>query len=728
MPPAERAPWYERAATKDERTDRTRWRLLDERGRQRWKYLKTKKEADEWPQTAADRFHLGLDTQLPDQSPAHTPLEAVHNGLSFFSELQLDPGNWACEYGGPMFLLPGCVITWYVTGTDVPEETKTEIRNYLWARQNKIDGGWGLHIEGDSSVFGTAMNYTTLRLLGAPADDLRLIKARALLHSMGGALMGPHWTKFWLSVLGVYEWEGVNPVPPQLWLLPDWVPIAPWRWWVHMRQVFLPMSFIWSHRYSHPLTPLTRQLRNELYPQAYAAISFAAHRNSISPKDNYHPKTALLNTINWALVNVLPPVMSTIQKRAEDWVYELIQMEDANTDYANLGPVNAPMNMIARMIREGVDSEPVKRHRDRLDDFLWVNKEGMLMNGTNGVQTWDTAFVIQAVVEAGVAQDPKWHPMLLNALKFLDDQQIREECRDQAKCYRHNRKGAWAFSTRDQGYTVSDCTAEGAKSVMLLQALPGFPTLVDRSRLEDAIDVLLTMQNSTGGFASYEQTRGNATLMESLNAAEVFGNIMVEYDYPECSTAVVTGLALFTKTFPDYRAEDIKITMKRAVDWISNAQRPDGAWYGSWGICFTYATMFALESLAAVGDTYASSKRAQAACKFLLEHQNADGGWGESYRSCEIQEWVDHPQGSQVAQTAWACIALMEADFPEKEPIARGLKLIMKRQQANGEWLQEGIEGVFNKTCMISYPNYKFVFPIKALGMFARRHGDAALI
>ena len=25
---------------------------------------------------------------------------------------------------------------------------------------------------------------------------------------------------------------------------------------------------------------------------------------------------------------------------------------------------------------------------------------------------------------------------------------------------------------------------------------------------------------------------------------------------------------------------------------------------------------------------------------------------------------------------------------------------------------------------MISYPNYKFEFPIKALGMFARRFGD----
>lgn len=28
---------------------------------------------------------------------------------------------------------------------------------------------------------------------------------------------------------------------------------------------------------------------------------------------------------------------------------------------------------------------------------------------------------------------------------------------------------------------------------------------------------------------------------------------------------------------------------------------------------------------------------------------------------------------------------------------------------------------------MISYPNYKFIFPIKALGMYAQRYGDEEL-
>jgi lanosterol synthase len=198
---------------------------------------------------------------------------------------------------------------------------------------------------------------------------------------------------------------------------------------------------------------------------------------------------------------------------------------------------------------------------------------------------------------------------------------------------------------------------------------------------------------ASGGFASYEPQRGSE-LLEYLNAAEVFGRIMVEYDYPECTTAVVTVLSLF-QTFSDYRSAEIKKAKEEALKYIRRAQRADGSWYGSWGICFTYAGMFALESLASVGETYANSARVKRGCEFLLSKQMADGGWGESYKSCEQKRYVQHEK-SQVVQTAWVCIALMVAGYPEQAPLKKALTMIMSRQQPNGEWLQEAIEGVFN--------------------------------
>ena len=630
-----------------------------------------------------------------------------------------------------MFLLPGIIITLYVTGQRLSRPFEIEIVRYIFSMQNLGsknggDGGWGLHVEGDSSVFGTAMNYTALRLLGVEATDPRIRKARTCLHNLGGALNGPHWAKFWLSVLGVMQWDVVNPVPPELWLLPDWAPISPWRWWIHMRMVFLPMSNVWSKKWVYEKAesdPLIRQLRQELFTQPHTDIKWTRYRNAISEMDNYHPKTWVLNLINWFLVLIWIPILRTswLMKRAEKWTWEMIQIEDANSDYADLAPVNAPMNMLACYINDGVDSVSVKRHRDRIVDFFWQSGGGMMANGTNGVQTWDTAFAIQALVSAGLATKPEYHEMLLKALQFLEDQQFVDHCAGYSSSkqfsdpptakvgpafgYRQPRRGAWAFSNRTQGYVVSDCTSEAIKSVLMLQTLRDpkdsskylFPTVLSEQRQRWPIDIILTMQNSGGGVASYEPRRGSEYL-EYLNAAEVFGRIMVEYDYPECTTACVTALHQFQLSHPNYRSKEIDSFTKRAVQWIRTNQRADGSWYGSWGICFTYAGMFALESLATQGETFENSERVRRACKFFLDKQHEDGGWGESYKSCETGQWCEHPDGSQLVNTAFTIIALLEAKYPHKEPLEQAINLLMRRQQLNGEWLQEGIEGVFNKS------------------------------
>lgn len=41
------------------------------------------------------------------------------------------------------------------------------------------------HIEGHSTVFGTGLNYTALRILGVSAEHPVMVKARATLHKLG---------------------------------------------------------------------------------------------------------------------------------------------------------------------------------------------------------------------------------------------------------------------------------------------------------------------------------------------------------------------------------------------------------------------------------------------------------------------------------------------------------------------------------------------------------------
>ena len=99
------------------------------------------------------------------------------------------------------------------------------------------------------------------------------------MHARGGAHHITSWGKFWLALLGVYAWEGLNPMPPEMWLLPysNWSGIGwvhPGRFWCHCRMVYLPMSYVYGRRGTCKPSPLTEALRQELYPQPYGSIDW----------------------------------------------------------------------------------------------------------------------------------------------------------------------------------------------------------------------------------------------------------------------------------------------------------------------------------------------------------------------------------------------------------------------------------------------------------------------
>jgi squalene cyclase len=117
------------------------------------------------------------------------------------------PHNSIILFTGPMFLMPGLITVLYLTKAPFSDERKAAMARYLHNHQ-QTDGGWGTHIECASTMFGTVLSYVSLRLLGEPADSDCLVHARAFMHAHGGALFAPSWCKFWLAVLGLYDWDG----------------------------------------------------------------------------------------------------------------------------------------------------------------------------------------------------------------------------------------------------------------------------------------------------------------------------------------------------------------------------------------------------------------------------------------------------------------------------------------------------------------------------------------
>lgn len=403
-----------------------------------------------------------------------------------------------------------------------------------------------------------------------------------------------------------------------------------------------------------------------------------------------------------------------MRQKAIDFTWDQIQFEDRSSSFIDIGPVNKVINFLASYYVQGAKGEHFRKHLDRMPDYLWLGVDGLKMQGYNGCQLWDTAFAMQAI---GEAPEPRQyiHTLQLGYL-YLDDCQVRTDCPELDPYFRHISKGAWPFSTRQHGWPISDCTAEGLRAELTVRELGLMDPLLEDQRIFDAINVLLSYQNDDGGFPTYELMR-TTPKMEAFNVSEVFGAIIVDYSYVELTSAAIRTLLRFQAIWPDHRAPEIARAVERGVAYIKQQQTPAGGWYGSWGVCFSYGTWFAIEGLILAGIPE-SDPVVLKGCQYLLGLQRADGSWSEDFRSCMDKVWVEGKTG-QVVNTAWACLALMKAN-QAPAAVKAGIDFLRRRQLKTGDWPREEIKGQFNATTGISYESYKNTFPIWALARYAK--------
>ncbi len=664
-----------------------------------------------------------MTSALPEQPAATSPIDRA---VSTLARLQAQDGHWAGDYGGPLFLLPGLVLAHEIMGAPLTDHQRARMITYLGNVQNE-DGGWGLHIEDRSTMFGTTMNYVALRVLGVPAEDERAKRARAWIQTQGGAQSVPTWGKCWLAVYGLYGWEGVSPLLPELWLLPRRLPIHPSNFWCHTRAVFLPMSYLYGRRAVAPETDLVRALRTELYLEPYDRIDFTRHANTVHERDLYSPHTKLLDRLNDVMRVYDRTHNQALRKRALAFVMDHIHHEDASTGYLDIGPVSKALHMVCVWFED--PSQPaVRRHLDRVADYLWDGRDGMKMQGYNGSQLWDLAFAMQAMLEHGpVSSGPVAKAVLDKAYRWLDDNQVTHDVPERDRYFRNPTRGCFPFSTREQAWPVTDCTAEGMKVALKMEGRVERP--LSKERLRHAADALLFEQNDDGGWSEYERARGPRWL-EQLNAAEVFGDIMLGYSHVECTSACIQGLLAFAARDPKYRASDVRRAVRRGTAYLREEQRDDGSWYGAWGICFTYATWFGIEGLCKADERRDDLGRVQRGVAFLVSKQRPDGGWGESYLSCVEKRWVDHER-AQPVQTAWALLGILAglehiggrisaADHALFDNVVEAGITYLEKTQTDDGWPYDMVYGVFNRNCMINYDNYRYYFPLWALARHAR--------
>lgn len=656
---------------------------------------------------------------MPPDDLSHAYQRAVQH----LAAAQSPGGAVAGEVVWNSMLVSQYVIACHILGRPIDPRRARRIR-LAFERQVRPDGGWGMHPDSASWLFHTTLAYVALRLLGHPPEDPLLVGALRWIRLHGGVTKNPTWGRIWLALLGLYPWDCVQPILPEMWLLPDAAPVHPRRLYCHMRLIYLGLSYLYGARVRAPESPVLADIRRELYDGRYDHAPFRAHRDDIAATDLFEAPGAGLRAAFTAMRGLDRLAPGLLRRRALARALDHILFELRSTRYVCLSPVNGLLFNLALHHHDPHHSEQ-ERAFQGLEYWFWEDdRDGARICGARS-DIWDTSFLLQALCEG-----PRTEPgdgLARRAATWLARAQLRGDIPGGAEHYREPADGGWGFADERHPWPVSDCTAEAVEALIHAAAHDLAPPLAQERQLA-ALRFVLRRQNEDGGFGSYEPRRGSL-LLKHFNPAEIYGNCMLEYSYTECTASCIRGLALARRSLagalsPGLRA-DLDAAIDRGVSFLLQAQHAEGGWLGFWGINFTYGTFFAVHALLAAGlpPRHPAIRRAVA---WLLGHQRPDGGWAESFEGLldgrDVQLPADEP--SLVVQTSWAVLTLMAAESDPNHPaITRAIAYLRDRQTPEGGWPSERASGVFFNTAVLDYDFYKHIFPTWAL---ARHLASAA--
>jgi len=609
---------------------------------------------------------------------------------------QNEDGHWCAELQGDTLLESEYVILLSFLGLPGSHPKIQALCRYLW--KERVPGvGWVQYPGGKIEVSGSVKAYLALKFAGYPSDSPEMIEARQLILKAGGVDACNSFTKFYLAMVGQYDWKDCPAVPPELFMAPRWLYFNLYSMSEWSRVIVTPLSLIFSRK---PVRPMGVSI-DELYLNG---------RRGPRPGPGWSKKLfswknfwQIVNKVLWLHeASPIKPLRAVSKARAERWMLERIEGSDG------LGAIFPPIvNSVIAFVCQGYaqDHPHVVKALKELEALeIWQGVSLRVQPCKSPV--WDTVISMIALQEAGVEAD---HPAMLKAADWVMGRQCLE-IGDWKVFTPEAEPGGWSFFYHEPWHPDNDDTTYALLALSRVRH-PQPQRQSESVRL--GLQWLLAMQNGDGSWSSYDRNN-NRVGLEFMPFAD--HNAMIDP-----GTADITARVLETLSHFGYTSDSLRV--RRALDFIYAHQEADGSYWGRWGVNYIYGTWQVLKGLAAMGIS-PQHPTVVAAVNWLKSVQKPEGGWGETVASYEDPSLKS--QGECTAsQTAWALMGLMAGGEPlESEPITRGFDYLTRTQKSDGSWDEPWWTGTgFPKVFYLRYHFYKIYFPLFAFGLYLQKQG-----
>jgi len=616
--------------------------------------------------------------------------EALARSTQLLLNLQTPEGYWSTELTADSTLESDYVLLqlWLhqPSGCDWNPPARTRIDRACRAVLDKQlpDGGWNIYAGGPSEVSASVKAYSALKIAGYDAAHPAMQRARHTILKLGGVQASNSYTKINLSLFGLYPRRFVPSVPPEIVLLPGDVLYQMSSW---SRAILVPLSIVQAAG-AERHAPDGVSLDEIFVPDVKLKMP---SRERLSVFFLHLDRVIKL----WERRG-LKDVRSAGLREAEHWILDRTRYTDG------LGAIY-PAMMYTIMAFDSLgypDDHPDLIEAIRHFDNLLIETPDRFQFQPCYSPVWDTAISAFALGEAGVMSPAE----LTRAADWLLTKEIRRKGDWSVK--RPNLEpGGWAFEFANEYYPDIDDTAMVLQA--FLHAKASDPEKQARATRR-ALRWIMGMQGSDGGWAAFD-VDNNWQILNKIPFAD--HNAMLDPSCPDITGRVLEALAR-------HGLGQYDPAIQGGVRYLLGAQETDGSWYGRWGVNYVYGTFLALRGLRAAR-VAAAGPAIQQAAQWIRSVQNADGGWGESCASYEVNRFVAAP--STASQTAWALLGLHAAGDTASSAARRGVEWLLSRQLPDGDWPEELMTGTgFPRVFYLQYHLYRHYFPVLALAAFNR--------
>ena len=615
--------------------------------------------------------------------------DAVSRSANWLLSAQSQDGYWWGELEADTTLESDYVVYLHVLG-QLKSEKVAKLANYIRKKQ-LADGGWSIFEGGPSELNASVKAYVALRLAGDALTAPHIVGAKEKIIELGGLEATNSYVRFYLAMVGAIDWNIVPSIPPELMLLPEWVPINIYEMSSWTRGIVIPLSIIYGNKPDWHLPEGVTV--NELFKtKGEKPHSFDWDKRIISWRNVF---LALDRAVKVYERSRWKPFRKFALSLARKWMLERLERTEG---LATIYP--AMMNSIYALLAEGKDQDdPLVTREIKFLARYEIEEDDTIRVQPCISPVWDTAIAMVSLEEAGV--DPA-HPALIAAERWVVSNQILGPGDWQVK-NQNAEPGGWAFEFRNDFYPDVDDTA------FVLMAL-GRVDDPDSDRLRNSmrrgLAWLVSMQNADGGWGAFDH-ENDLQFLNHIPFAD--HNAMLDP-----STADVTARTVECLGQMGWSANDPVIQRARA--FIRHEQTPDGSWFGRWGVNYVYGTSGVLRALETIG--LSKQPDCQRAADWLRSVQNADGGFGESVLSY-YDPALKGKGKSTASQTAWGLIGLLATSGPDDPCVERAVAWLLEQQNPDGTWDEAEFTGTgFPCVFYLKYHLYRNSFPLYALARY----------